>query len=130
WSEPSGARILKRKAPPTLKSCSQDGSENPSGPHQFFTCSGRVQASNTNSRGASKIRSTTRTRGSAPSFMPISAIRVCLLPKRQKIADTAVTQIQSQPQHYAQVYGKHRVGKERILDANIGRNRPAEISGQ
>src|SRR5579862_2629274 len=53
---PAGPRMTIFHAPPTFGSTSQTGLVKWCGPHQRCRCTGFVQASNTSSRGASKMR--------------------------------------------------------------------------
>ena len=65
YSSPSGERITIRYRPPGRTSISQTGFVKPFGPHHCATCFGSVQASNTRSRGASKVRVSTKSRSVA-----------------------------------------------------------------
>src|SRR5271163_3947809 len=50
------SRLTNLNRPPGRRSTSQSASRTPEGSHQQMICSGRVHASNTRSRGASKLR--------------------------------------------------------------------------
>src|SRR6266446_8488990 len=55
-SLPSGARIIASHLPPGRRSSSTTGAVKPSGPHQFFACTGSDHTFQRRSRGASKVR--------------------------------------------------------------------------
>src|SRR5215472_4652405 len=64
----------KRYAPPTRMSMSQWIVVKPCGPHQRATCSGCVQALNTNRRGVSMTRVTTSSRSAVLMFASTSLL--------------------------------------------------------
>src|SRR5919107_1885443 len=65
----AGARMHTSEAPPTRKSISALGEENPAGPHHRVTYAGSLQAFHTSSTGASKMRVTTMSNVWAWSFV-------------------------------------------------------------
>src|SRR5579862_6530477 len=72
---PSGVLMQQRNFPPTRKSILQNGAVKPFGPHHCITYFGFVHASQTNARGASKIRVTTIRSFSLAVFPVISDLR-------------------------------------------------------
>src|ERR1700735_2205819 len=88
-SWPSGVLMQQRNFPPTRKSILQKGAVKPFGPHHCITYFGSVHAFQTNSRGASKTRVTTKRSGALTVFSVISDLRLFhLLHNRIQLVET------------------------------------------
>src|SRR5690349_20653803 len=73
--------MVKIQTPPGLTSISWMVFVNPFGPHQLTTCLGSVQADQTNSRGAFKMRVMNISRSAVGLFVSVLAIGLSLMEK-------------------------------------------------
>src|ERR1700722_5357988 len=89
---PLGPRMWIRMDPPGRGSSSQTGLENPRGPNHCATCFGSVHASNTSSRGASRMRVMTsfRPEESSAELLPFSAMFLLLFFQRAQVIVQAI----------------------------------------